>query len=78
MTRKQDRKARVQELAGDLAKSPNFEALAIREMLQLLLEDAKDLFVDALPADFNRLQGEVQTLRKLHTLVTRAPATPKE
>lgn len=74
-TRKMDRKARVQELAGDIAVSSAFEAAAVKELLELMIQDATEALVDAQPADFQKLQGEAQSLRKLFTLVTRpAPA----
>lgn len=70
-----DRKARVQDLASDLQKSSAFEAAAVKELLTLMIDDATEALVDAQPADFQKLQGEAQALRKLHTLVTRpAPA----
>lgn len=69
------RKTRVQELAADLQKSTAFEAIAFKELLVLMIDDAKDALLDAQPSDFHKLQGEAQALRKLHTLVTRpAPA----
>lgn len=71
MDRKVDRKARVQDLASDLQKSSAHEAAAVKELLQLLIEDAKEALLDAQPADFQRLQGEAQALRKLHERVTR-------
>lgn len=70
-TTKLDRKVRVQELASDLQRSSAFEAAAVKEMLELMIEDAKDALLDAQPNDFQRLQGEAQSLRKFHMLVTR-------
>lgn len=67
-----DRKARVQDLASDLQKSTAFEAVAVKELLFLLIEDATEALVDAQPADFQRLQGEAQALRRLYGMVTRA------
>lgn len=71
MARKLDRKARVQDLASDLQKSNAFEASAVKELLELKIEDAKEALLDAQPADFQRLQGEAQALRKLYEQVTR-------
>lgn len=72
---KADRKTRAQELVHDLQRSTAFEAAALKELLELKLEDAKGALLDATPDDFQRLQGEAQALRKLHTQVTR-PAPP--
>ena len=66
-----DRKARVQVLASDIQKSSAFEAAAVKELLALLIDDATEALVDAVPHDFQRMQGEAQALRKLHVLVTR-------
>jgi hypothetical protein len=73
-----DRKARVQELAADIAVSSAFEAAAVKELLELMIADATEALVDAQPSDFQRLQGEAQSLRKLFTLVTRPALRSKE
>lgn len=75
MTRKADRKVRVQELASDLQKSTAFEAAAVKELLELMIEDAKEALLDAQPGDFHKLQGEAQALRKLLNMVTRVAPT---
>lgn len=75
MTPRMDRKARVQELASDLQKSSAFEAVAVKELLTLMIADATEALVDIPSTDFQRQQGFAQALRQLHTMVTRpAPA----
>lgn len=72
MTAKMDRKARVQDLASDIQKSSAFEAQSVKELLELLVEDAKDALLEAQPSEFLKLQGEAAALRRLQTMLTRA------
>lgn len=69
-----DRKARVQTLAGDLQRSNSPEAHAVKELLQLLLDDVKDALVTTSGEGTLLAQGEAQSLTRTLTLLTRAPA----
>lgn len=59
----------------DLQKSTNFEAMAIKELVEILIEDTAYQMVECDPADLNRLQGEARAFRKLHQMLTR-PSAP--
>lgn len=72
-----DRKARQQSLASDLQKSVSAEALATKELVGLLLEEAKDNLVAARGEDVYRAQGEAAALQRLLTMLTR-PTAPMQ
>jgi hypothetical protein len=77
---KAERRARQKELASNIRKSMMPDAGAIKELLGLLVEDAKDSLVDSKELETIRLQGEAQALKKLLSMVTREPPsiTPSE
>lgn len=77
-TPKQDRKYRVGELIQDLSKSQNFEAMAIKELLEIMLDDAAHQMVECDPNDLNRLQGEARAFRKLYLMLTRPPVSARQ
>jgi hypothetical protein len=71
---KQDRKARVQQLENDLAKSTSPEVLFVRELLKLKFEEAKDRLVDAVGDDVFKIQGEAKCLDGMFKKLTAPPA----
>lgn len=66
-----ERKARKQQLAGDLQRSTAFEAAAAKELLGLMLEDAKEEMLDAQPSDLLFAQGRAKALREVLILLTK-------
>jgi hypothetical protein len=66
-------KARTQQLASDIRRSNSEAAIAIKELLPLLIAQAKDSLVDAEGLELTRLQGKVRGLSELLTMVTREP-----
>lgn len=61
----------------DLQKSTNFEAMAIKEVVESLIEDAAYQMVECDPADLNRLQGEARAFRRLYLMLTRPAASAR-
>jgi hypothetical protein len=78
MMTKQVRKARAAKLAADLYRSQLPEAQAIKELIGLLIDEAKDSLVDASGDDTLRLQGEAKALLRMQRSITTAPPTNKE
>lgn len=68
---KSNRKERTQQLANDLQKSSLYEVNAMRDLVDLLFEDAKDLLVSASGDELLRLQGEARALERLYSKLTR-------
>ncbi len=66
-----DRKERQRALSEDLQKSVSVEALAIKELTGLMLEEAKDSLITARGEDVYRAQGEASALQRLLTMLTR-------
>lgn len=62
-------RARAHQLASDIQKSNNYEANAIKELIEFELEKAREALIDA-DHDFRVRQGEAQALRKLHARLT--------
>lgn len=75
---KLERKARIEEVASNLQKSISQEAMAIKELVGLLFENAKHNLVEAQGEDLLRLQGEAKAYRHLHTQLTRPSPVSKE
>lgn len=71
-------KERVQLLASDIRRSQSEGSVAIKELLPLLIAQAKDSLVDAEGVELSRLQGEARALGKLLTLVTVEPPAIKK
>ena len=72
-----DRKKRIDQLALDLVRSNSHDAISVRELLGLLLEDAKDGLIVSSGDDTLRLQGQAQTLVRLRRQVTTPPSKIK-
>jgi hypothetical protein len=71
-----DRKARVQQLASDIRRAGDGSSHAIKELLALQIEQAKDsLIASGEGAETLRLQGEAQALTRLHELLTVTPVS---
>lgn len=66
------RKARYTAHATMLQQSTSIEADAIRELVDLMYEDAKEGLVRTSGDDMLRLQGEAQCLRRLYDRLTRS------
>lgn len=73
----ENRKEQVQQLVDDLAKSKNFEAVWIRDLIGLLLEDAKDQMIEASGEELLKYQGEARALARLQRRL-RNPRQDKE
>lgn len=69
--RTEDRRSKVQRLGSELQRSTHVEAEAIKQILTLQLEEAKDSLMAARGEDIYRCQGEAQALSRLLTLLTR-------
>jgi 4-diphosphocytidyl-2C-methyl-D-erythritol kinase len=65
-----NRKERVRQLAGKLQSSTAEEAQQVKEMVGLLLEDAKHNLVSAEGAALIRLQGEARALQRIYEQLT--------
>jgi hypothetical protein len=80
MMAKVDRKVRRSELASNIRRSTLPDAASIKELLGLLVDDAKDSLVDSKGDETIRLQGEAQAFTRLLTMVTREPPSivPKQ
>ena len=59
-----DRRARINQLVSDLARSTSPEVIWMREIFDLQYEDAKERLVDADGVDLTRVQGEARYLEK--------------
>lgn len=70
-------KERLQELAKTVRQSNNESSIAIKALLPLLIEMAKDSLVEAEGIELTRLQGEVQALKRLLTSITIEPTPIK-
>jgi hypothetical protein len=70
-------KERRQLLASDIRRSQTEAALALKELLNLLISDVKDSLVAAEGIELTRLQGEARALDKLLTTVTKEPSSIK-
>lgn len=68
-----DRKARVNQLAADILRSNDGSSIAIKEILALLLEDAKHNLVESQGETTLLLQGEARSLTKLLRMVSEMP-----
>lgn len=69
------KKARQQQLATEVRQGRDRSATAIKELLGLLIEDAKNNLVTSSGDATLRLQGEAQAIMKLHTMLTKEPAS---
>lgn len=70
---------RARKLATDLYKSISPDAAAVKEMVGLLLEDAKNNLLQQTGDDMLRTQGEARAYAKLHKdLTTASPVPSKE
>jgi hypothetical protein len=78
MMKKADSKVRISELAADLQKSNAYEALAIRELVDLLFEEVKHSLVSSEGEATLRLQGEARALGKLYNQLTRPSPVKQE
>lgn len=70
-----DRKARVQQLAQDLQRDNSPGALATKEILHLLLEDAKHSLITTTGEATLLKQGEAQAIDRILTMLTRVPVS---
>lgn len=68
-----DRKQRQSELSRNVRQSTLPDAAAIKELLGLLVEEAKDSLVTSSGAETIRLQGEAQAFARLLSMLTREP-----
>lgn len=76
---KRDRKARASQLVNDLQRSTAFEVVAIKELVNLLYEDAKHKLVMGEGDNLLRLQGEARALQRLYEdLTTPSPVLNRE
>jgi hypothetical protein len=66
-------KERLQELAKIVRQSGDASSTAIKQLLPLLIDMAKDSLVEAQGIELTRLQGEVQALKRLYTSFTVEP-----
>lgn len=55
------------------ARQSSYEVQQFVELLQLLLEDAKESLVACTSEDFHRVQGEAQTYDKILRMLNRLP-----
>lgn len=67
---RQDRRARIQVLTDDLAKSTNPEVLFLREVAALMFEEAKDKLVDATGLEISQFQSEAKTWERFLKALT--------
>lgn len=68
---KTKRKARVTDLSDELLRSNSREADMIKELVRLLIDDAKDSLVTFEGDGMHRQQGEARALIRLYELVTK-------
>jgi hypothetical protein len=69
-----DRKAEIDRLTNELAKSTAPEAEWLRKLLDLHFEDAKERLVTAQEVEFQRIQGEARYTEKFSRQLTAASA----
>jgi hypothetical protein len=67
------KKSRQQALAAEIRRSNDGNALAIKQLLGLLVDDAKDNLVSSVGETTLRLQGEAQALTRLLAMLTVEP-----
>ena len=67
----ESRRAKVLRLGSELQRSNDHNALTIKELLALQLDEVKDSLMTARGEDLIRAQGEAQAIDRLLTLVTR-------
>lgn len=65
-----NRKVRITDLAADLQGRDSHEAVSIKELVGLLIEEAKDSLLTQLGEELIRAQGGAQALDRLHKLLT--------
>lgn len=65
------------QLGSDIRRSQNEASFAIKKLLGLLIDEAKDNLVNATGAQTLKLQGEAQALTRLHKLLTQEPPSIK-
>lgn len=72
-------KERKSQLASDIRRSNSEAALAIKELVSLHVEEAKDTLVKEINSTDNmlRAQGAVHALLRLHIALTKEPAPIK-
>ena len=68
-------KERLQNLAKTVRQSNSEASIAIKELLPLLIDMAKDSLVEAEGVELTRLQGEVQALKRLYASFTVEPVS---
>jgi hypothetical protein len=68
-----DRKRKLQDLAAEIRRSNDSKSLAIKEVLGLLVEAAKDSLVSSTGPETIRLQGEAQAFTRLLMMVSKEP-----
>lgn len=68
-----DRKARISELSLEIQRGQGREALAVKELLSLLLEDVKHNLISTTGEQTLLAQGEAQALGRILKSVTVAP-----
>lgn len=73
-----DRKEQVHSLVNELGRSKNYEANIARELIGLMLEQAKDALVDAMGEDLLRRQGEAKAFERLHRELMNPRITQQE
>lgn len=60
-----ERKARLEKLLAELARSDAPEAKMTRELFELQAEDAKERLVNAEGIDVSRIQGEARVMERI-------------
>jgi hypothetical protein len=68
-------KERLRDLAKVVRSSGDASSHAVKELLPLLIEMAKDSLVEAQGIELTRLQGEVQALKRLYASFTVEPVS---
>lgn len=68
-------KERLKELAKTVRQTGDASSAAIKQLLPLLIEMAKDSLVEAEGVELMRLQGEVQALKRLLASFTVEPVS---
>lgn len=75
MAARVDRKDRVRQLTEDLLRSTSYEVVALRELVDLMIEETKDKLIETIGDETLRVQGEARALVRFHRSLTR-PAPP--
>jgi hypothetical protein len=75
---KQDRRERAARLSDDLHRSTAPEALAVKELVDLLLEEAKHKLVSSEGEMTLRLQGEARAFKDLSDKLRHGVPTMRE